>query len=72
MTLPSRLESMVQNPNLGGRPERTSQERMDQQEELSVSNEEAFDRREKLHLGSNFHVTGDYSGLSSTRRRITG
>ncbi len=50
---------MVQNPNLGGRPERTSQERMDQQEELTVSNEEAFDRREKLHLGSNFHVIGD-------------
>jgi hypothetical protein len=32
---------------------------MDQQEELTVSNEEAFDRREKLHLGSDFHVIGD-------------
>ena len=58
MTLPSRLESMVQNPNLGGRSERTSKERMDQQEEQTVSNEEEFDRREKMHPGTELHVTG--------------
>jgi len=50
---------MVQNPNLGGRSERTSQERTEQQEELTAISEEAFDKREKLHLGSDFHVIGD-------------
>ena len=49
----------MQNPNLGGRSERTSQESIDQSEEQVSSNEEAFARREKLHLGSVFHVIGD-------------
>jgi dTDP-4-amino-4,6-dideoxygalactose transaminase len=50
---------MEQDLSRGERSERTSRERTDQQEERAASNEEAFDRREKLHLGSNFHVIGD-------------
>ena len=49
----------MQTPNLGGGSEGTSQERIDQQGEQTSSNEEAFAQREKLHLGSDFHVIGD-------------
>jgi hypothetical protein len=50
---------MEQDLSRGERSERTSRKSTDQQEERAASNEEAFDRREKLHLGSNFHVIGD-------------
>ena len=59
MTLPSRLESMVQNPNLGRGSARTSHDHAERQVGMAISAEEAFAQREKLHLGFNFQVIGD-------------
>ena len=45
--------------NLGGRSARTSHDHTDRQVMPAISAEEAFERREQLHLGFNFQVIGD-------------
>ena len=57
--LDSRLVPMETTLNPGGRSEGTSHELIDQREVPASSAEEAFMRREKLHFGSDFQVTGD-------------
>ncbi len=50
---------MSQNLNMEGRSEWTSQDYAAQRLNPAGSAEEAYDRREKLHLGSDFHIAGD-------------
>ena len=63
----SRLVLMETSLNPGGGSERTSQDHFIRHMSPAGSAEEAYDRREKLHLGFDFHIVGDLTGLKDGR-----